>query len=81
MHKPVMLSEVLSVTKEMKPRWILDATFGRGGHTRALLENFSEARVTALDQDAAAVDYARTNFAAPIATERLSVHHFNFHNF
>lgn len=81
MHKPVMLSEVLSVTMQMKPRWMLDATFGRGGHTRALLENFPEARVLALDQDVAAVEYGNASFAAAIASERLQVQHFNFHNF
>jgi 16S rRNA (cytosine1402-N4)-methyltransferase len=80
MHKPVLLSEVLQFAAGTDPKWILDATFGRGGHTRALMEAHPHAKVIALDQDAAAVEYAKTSFAAPIAAHRLLVEHFNFHN-
>ena len=56
-HVPVLLAEVLAVA-QVRPgqRWI-DGTFGRGGHTRALLER--GASVLALDQDAAAAEAAR----------------------
>jgi len=56
-HIPVLLAEVLAAAK-VRPgqRWI-DGTFGRGGHTRALLER--GALVLGLDQDGEAVDAAR----------------------
>ena len=48
-HIPVLLEEVLAAARvRAGQRWI-DGTFGRGGHTRALLER--GARVLGLDQD------------------------------
>ncbi len=39
----------------------VDATFGRGGHTRALLERLSpEGRILAIDRDPAAIAAAKT---------------------
>jgi 16S rRNA (cytosine1402-N4)-methyltransferase len=80
MHKPVLLNEVLNFASGANPKWILDGTFGRGGHTRALLEAHPSAQILALDQDLAAVEFAKTSFAAPIAENRLRVEHFNFHD-
>jgi len=56
-HLPVLLAEVLAAAR-VRPgqRWI-DGTFGRGGHTRALLEQ--GALVLGLDQDGAAEEAAR----------------------
>src|SRR5947207_15870752 len=79
MHKPVLLNEVIEFAKGAEPRTVLDGTFGRGGHTRALLEALPGITLTALDQDNSAVEYAKSAFAAPIAEKRLSVKHFNFH--
>lgn len=80
MHKPVLLQEVLTYAKEIQPRWILDGTFGRGGHTRAFLDEIPECKVVALDQDLTAAEHARTTFAEDIRSGRLRVEHFNFHN-
>jgi 16S rRNA (cytosine1402-N4)-methyltransferase len=56
-HIPVLLAEVLAAGKvQPGQRWI-DGTFGRGGHSRALLEK--GARVLGLDQDGAAAEAAR----------------------
>jgi 16S rRNA (cytosine1402-N4)-methyltransferase len=79
MHKPVLLNEVLEFAAGTKPKWILDGTFGRGGHTRALMEAYPAAQVVALDQDAAAVEFAKVEFSAAIAEKRLRIEHFNFH--
>ena len=78
MHKPVMLDEVLAYSRGLEPRWILDCTFGRGGHTGALLEAFPAARVVGIDQDVEAVAFAQENLAEQ---KRLEVRHFNFHDF
>jgi 16S rRNA (cytosine1402-N4)-methyltransferase len=56
-HVPVLLAEVLEAAR-VRPgqRWI-DGTFGRGGHSRALLER--GALVLGLDQDGEAEEAAR----------------------
>ncbi len=56
-HVPVLLAEVLAAA-DVRPgqRWI-DGTFGRGGHSRALLE--AGASVLGLDQDSEAEKAAR----------------------
>jgi 16S rRNA (cytosine1402-N4)-methyltransferase len=56
-HVPVLLAEVLEAAKvQPGQRWI-DGTFGRGGHSRALLEK--GAMVLGLDQDGEAAEAAR----------------------
>lgn len=80
MHKPVLLEEVIAFAKETNPRWVLDCTFGRGGHTRAFLETFPGAKVVALDQDSQAIEYGRDGFSVAIKEERLRLEHFNFHS-
>lgn len=80
MHTPVLLEEVLKFAKEIKPTQILDGTFGRGGHSRAMLESIPEAKVTGFDQDLTAVKHAQETFASEIAKGRFAIHHFNFHN-
>jgi 16S rRNA (cytosine1402-N4)-methyltransferase len=56
-HQPVLLAEVLAAAGvEPGDRWI-DGTFGRGGHTQALLER--GASVLGLDQDDEAAEAAR----------------------
>jgi 16S rRNA (cytosine1402-N4)-methyltransferase len=80
MHKPVLLNEVLSIAKEIAPRTILDGTFGRGGHSRALLEAIPEARLTGFDQDLAAIEHARREFSDLSSQGRFHIYHFNFHD-
>ena len=48
----------------IKPNGIyIDATFGRGGHSKGILDLLgSEGRVIGLDQDLDAVNYAKSNF-------------------
>jgi 16S rRNA (cytosine1402-N4)-methyltransferase len=56
-HVPVLLAEVLAAARvQPGQRWI-DGTFGRGGHSRALLEK--GALVLGLDQDGEAAEAAR----------------------
>jgi len=53
-HVPVMLHEVLAALAPRAGEVHLDATFGAGGYTRAILEA-ADCRVIALDRDPAAV--------------------------
>jgi 16S rRNA (cytosine1402-N4)-methyltransferase len=48
-HIPVLLKEVMEALQPARNKRMLDATFGRGGHSRAML--VAGAEVVALDQD------------------------------
>lgn len=50
MHKPVMLPEVLKTLAPQAHETYIDATFGEGGYSRALLES-APCSVVALDRD------------------------------
>jgi len=84
MHKPVMLEEVLKLSEgpgftPEKRLLIWDATFGRGGHTRAYLQKFPNAKVIATDRDPTALEYGQNEFKDWIAADRLQLEKFNFH--
>ena len=59
-HIPVLLTECLQGL-QLKPDGIyLDGTFGRGGHSRAILQKLGpHGRLYALDRDAAAIEAAQ----------------------
>lgn len=51
-HRPVMLEEVLELLLNDENGFYIDATFGRGGHSRALLERLGpDARLVGIDRD------------------------------
>lgn len=59
----LMVDEILQLFQEQPcPLTFLDATFGQGGHSRAILDHFHESRVIALDRDPKAVAYGQTSF-------------------
>jgi 16S rRNA (cytosine1402-N4)-methyltransferase len=57
-HVPVLPEAIMAMLQPAPGRTVIDATFGRGGHTRAFLER--GARVIALDVDPAAQAEAET---------------------
>ncbi|MDZ4663155.1 MAG: 16S rRNA (cytosine(1402)-N(4))-methyltransferase RsmH [Pseudomonadota bacterium] len=82
-HKPVMIKEVIDLFCERIPptKKFLDATFGRGGHTRALLEHIPDCKVWALDQDIEAVRFGEVEFSEYISQGRLKIIQSNFTDF
>lgn len=63
-HQSVLLNETLSALALRADGCYVDATFGRGGHTRAILNELSgQGRVIALDRDPMAIAAGRAEFA------------------
>ncbi len=50
-HLSVMTSEVVDLLAPIESGLVLDATFGAGGHTRALVESIPGVQILALDRD------------------------------
>lgn len=58
-HAPVLLREAVDFLSQADGHVFLDATFGGGGHTRALLNKNTSNVVWAIDRDPAAAERAR----------------------
>lgn len=64
-HRPVLFDEVLEALAVKESGIYLDGTFGRGGHSAALLERLgSEGHLLAMDKDPQAVKVARERFGS-----------------
>lgn len=59
MHKPVMLTQVLETLAPRPDETYIDATFGEGGYSRAILET-ANCSVVALDRDPDALPHAQS---------------------
>ncbi len=88
LHRPVLLDECLqalglgadayNAQKDRPEGVFLDATFGRGGHSAALLERLGpQSRLLALDRDPQAIQFAREQ--SPLRLDpRFAVAHSRF---
>ncbi|MDH3342124.1 MAG: 16S rRNA (cytosine(1402)-N(4))-methyltransferase RsmH [Gammaproteobacteria bacterium] len=75
-HQPVLLNEVLETLNIKRDGIYVDATFGRGGHSSAILNSLGrEGRLIAFDQDPEAIAYGRSLFAGD---PRIEFEHCNF---
>jgi len=76
MHTPVMRQEAVDFLVTDSAGCYVDGTYGRGGHTRAILERLApQARLLAIDHDPEAVASARRDVSAD---PRLVVEHASF---
>ena len=77
-HTTVLLAEAIDALVTTPAGIYVDGTYGRGGHSRALLERLSpEGRLIAIDRDPQAVE-AATVGATRIDDPRFSIHHTSF---
>ncbi len=80
-HRPVMLAEslaglALGDTADAEHAIYVDCTFGRGGHSRAILDALGgRGTLHAIDQDPEAIEYAASAFANDA---NFRIHHANF---
>ena len=85
-HIPILLETIVNaltepcVNLELKdPHYIVDCTFGGGGHTRALLNflsqnsKISHHRVMAFDRDAEAIERGKQKFKQEISENKLTL--------
>ena len=62
-HKPVLLKEVIELLDPQNDETIVDATFGFGGHSKALLERIGpKGRLIAIEQDKEILELSRKEF-------------------
>lgn len=75
-HIPVMLKEALVGLELEAGKWYVDATFGRGGHTAAILAQ--QAKVIAFDYDQQAIEQGQRQFSQEIQAKQLILKRENF---
>jgi len=75
-HQAVLVKEVLETLNPQLDCYYIDATFGRGGHTREILKK--GAKVIAFDFDQQSIDTAKQLFAKEIDNKQLILFRENF---
>ena len=79
LHTTVLLHEAVDALVTSPDGIYLDGTYGRGGHSRLLLQRLSPTgRLVAIDRDVQAVAAASTNEATRVTDPRFSIHHTSF---
>ena len=74
-HDSVLFRESIEGLNIKSDGIYIDATLGRGGHTKGILDNLGKSgKVIAFDQDIDAINYAKLN----LTDSRLSLIHSNF---
>lgn len=79
-HAPVFLEAVMNVFREGKStvRAAFDGTFGRGGHTSAIMSEYPSAKMIAFDMDEDAVAFGKEKFAEQISSGQLTLLRSNY---
>lgn len=83
-HIPVMLDEVLEAFRPLKDRpglRYLDGTLGRGGHLKAVFQEFPGLKAVGLDRDPQAIRVVQEKLQTEIRENRLELKLGNFHDF
>lgn len=75
MHKPVLLEEAIAGLAIEKNGVYVDATFGRGGHSKEILKRLQKGRLIVIDKDPKAIATAKALFEQD---ERVAIYHSSF---
>lgn len=75
-HQAVLMSEVLTALNPQANHYYIDATFGRGGHSSAIMA--TGGKVIAFDFDQESIDQAQERFKHEIARGQLILQRENF---
>jgi len=75
LHSPVLLEESIDFLITNPSGKYIDATFGRGGHSRKILDSITkDGTLLALDKDIDAIRFAKENFK----DKNFSIEHTGF---
>ena len=78
-HEPVMLNEIVECFATVPPGVLVDATFGLGGHAKAILNAHPSLQILGLDQDADAIAHAEKMISSDASLRgRLTVRRVRF---
>jgi len=75
-HQAVLVKEVIEALDPQKDHYYIDATFGRGGHSREILKKGG--RVIAFDFDQQSIERAKELFSKEIDSQQLILLRENF---
>jgi 16S rRNA (cytosine1402-N4)-methyltransferase len=75
-HVPVLFDAVIDGLNVQPGKWYIDVTFGRGGHTRGILDKGGN--VFAIDQDEEAIRFGYAKFTMEMEQGKLILAHENF---
>lgn len=79
-HQAVLLSHLLNLySKDNPPKHVLDCTFGRAGHSLALIKAFPKVQITAIDCDEQAIAYGSS--LPEVQSEQIKLIKQNFHTY
>ncbi len=83
-HQPVLLTEIIEMFRPLKsrnhgsePLRYFDGTLGRGGHLKAVLQEFTGIQAVAIDRDPQALK----EVGQELPSAGLELHHDNFYEF
>lgn len=76
LHTPVFLNEAVESLRVQPDHWYVDATYGRGGHTREIISRGG--KVLAFDIDAEAIEFAHEHDQSLMTDQQLIVIRANF---
>ena len=81
-HDPVLIEEILAFfPSSFHNKWMLDATFGAGGHTKAVLDRYSSFSVVAIDRDLSSIEWGLKNVKPYLPEKSLHLMHADFHQY